>query len=53
MMAMNYMRTHVRFTILKSTFLAILGVWGKPKKVVTNSSELSFDTVADMQSYEV
>ena len=50
---MNYMRTRVRFTLLKSTLLAIRGERGKPKKVLTSLSELSFNTVADMQSYEV
>ena len=42
---MNYMRTRVRFTLLKSTLLAIRGERGKPK--------ISFNTVAVMQSYEV
>ena len=50
---MSYIRTRVRFTLLKSTLLALRGERGRPRKAVTNMSELSFNTVADMQSYEV
>ena len=50
---MNYIRTRVRFTLLRSTLLAIRGERGRPKKAVTSISDLSFNTVPDMQSYEI
>ena len=51
---MNHIRTRVRFTLLKSTLIAIRGERGKQKKSVNNNvSELSFNTVPDMPSYEV
>ena len=51
---MNHIRTRVRFTLLKSTLIAIRGERGKQKKSVSNNvSELSFNTVPDMPSYEV
>ena len=51
---MNHIRTRVRFTLLKSTLIAIRGERGKQKKSVSNNvSELSFNTVPYMPSYEV
>ena len=49
----NHIRTRVRFTLLKSTLLAIRGERGKPKRAQTNVTELSFNTLPDMPSYEV
>ena len=49
----NHIRTRVRFTLLKSTLLAIRGERGKPKKAQANVTELSFNTLPDMPSYEV
>ena len=49
---MSYIRTRVRFTLLKSTLLAIRWERERPKKAVASMSELSFNTIADMQSYE-
>ena len=49
----NHIRTRVRFSILKSTLVAIRGQRGKPMKEYTDISELSFNTLPDMPSYEV
>ena len=49
----NHIRTRVRFTILKSTLVAIRGQRGKPTKEYTNICELSFNTLPDVPSYEV
>ena len=49
----NHIRTRVRFTLLRSTLLAIRGERGKPKRAQTNISELSFNLLPDMPSYEV
>ena len=49
----NHIRTRVRFTLLRSTLLAVRGERGKPKKAPSNISELSFNTLPDMPSYEV
>ena len=41
---MNYVRTRLRFSLLKSTLMAVRGVRGRPKKEVTTPiSELSFN----------
>ena len=50
---MNHIRTRIRFTILKSTLVAIRGVRGKQSKTVKSISELSFNTIPEMPSYEV
>ena len=49
---MNFVRTRVRFTLLKSTLIAIRGERGKARKT-KNISELSFNTIPDMPSYEI
>ena len=51
---MNHIRTRVRFTLLKSTLIAIRGERGKQKKSDGKCiSELSFNTLPDMPTYEV
>ena len=50
---MNHIRTRVRFTLLKSTLIAIRGVRGKQQKGTKSISELSFNTIPEMPSYEV
>ena len=53
---MSHLRTRLRFTLLKSTLIAIRGERGKTKRAkVTNNSnitELSFNLIPDMPSYE-
>ena len=49
----NHIRTRIRFTLLRSTLLAVRGERGKHKNAQTNISELSFNTLPDMPSYEV
>ena len=49
----SYIRTRLRFSILKSTLIAVRGERGKSRKPQGNISELSFNTVPDMPSYEV
>ena len=50
---MNHLRTRLRFTLLKSTLIAIRGERGKSRKPESSLSELSFNTVPDVPSYEV
>ena len=50
---MNHIRTRLRFTVLKSTLIAIRGVRGKQQKSAKTISELSFNTIPEMPSYEV
>ena len=50
---MNHHRTRLRFCVLRSTLIALRGERGKRRGPNTNISELSFDTVPDMPSYEV
>ena len=51
---MSHLRTRLRFTLLKSTLLALRGERGKRSKCrPTKISELSFNTVPEMPSYEV
>ena len=50
---MSHMRTRIRFTLLKSTLLAIRGERGRTKKTADSISDLSFNTLPDKQSYEV
>ena len=48
----NFMRTRLRFTLLKSTLIAIRGDRGKARKAKA-ISELCFNTMPDIPSYEV
>ena len=50
---MNHLRTRLRFVLLKSTVIAIRGERGKPGKARGKISDLSFNTIPDMPSYEV
>ncbi len=50
---MNHLRTRIRFTLLKSTLLAVRGERGKPSKHRVTDSELDFNTMPDMPSIEV
>ena len=50
---MNHLRTRLRFSILRSTLIAVRGERGKNRKPQGDISELSFNTVPDMPSYEV
>ena len=50
----NHIRTRMRFTLLKSTLLAVRGYRGKPKRQQSvNVTELNFNTMPKMPSYEV
>ena len=42
---MNHIRTRIRFTLLKSTLIAIRGERGKSRKVPNNISDVSFNMV--------
>ena len=48
----NFMRTRLRFTLLKSTLIAIRGDRGKVRKAKA-ISELCFNTMPDVPSYEI
>ena len=50
---MNHLRTRLRFALLRSTLIALRGERGKSRKPTANITELSFNTVPDMPSYEV
>ena len=51
---MNHLRTRIRFSLLKSTLLAIRGERGRSKNRKENTiSDLSFNMVPDMPTYEV
>ena len=50
---MNHLRTRLRFTLLKSTLIAVRGERGKARKSRVNITELSFNTIPEMPSYEV
>ena len=50
---MNHLRTRLRFTLLKSTLIAIRGERGRVRKPKENITDLSFNTIPDMPSYEV
>ena len=49
---MNHIRTRLRFTLLKSTLIAIRGVRGKQERSTKSISELCFNTIPEMPSYE-
>ena len=50
---MNHLRTRIRFTILKSTLLAVRGERGKPYRRKENITELCFNTIPEKSSVEV
>ena len=50
---MNHLRTRLRFALLKSTLIAIRGERGKSKTSKQPITELCFNTIPDMPSYEV
>ena len=50
---MNHLRTRLRFTLLRSTLIALRGERGKPKKPVGSMTDLSFNMLPEMPSYEV
>jgi hypothetical protein len=50
---MNHLRTRLRFTLLKCTVIALRGERGKRGKPKGKITELSFNTMPDMPSYEV
>ena len=50
---MNHLRTRLRFTLLKSTLIAVRGERGKSRKPTENISDLPFNMVLEMPSYEV
>ena len=50
---MNHLRTRLRFTLLKSTLIAVRGERGKSRKPTENITDLSFNMVPEMPSYEV
>ena len=49
---MNHLRTRIRFTLLKSTLIAIRGERGKQKSQ-RNITDISFNMVPDLPSCEV
>ena len=48
----SHMRTKLRFTLLKSTLLGVRGARGKSRESKVKMSELDFNTIPDMQTYE-
>ena len=50
---MNHLRTRLRFTLLRSTLIALRGERGKSKNPTGTITELSFNMVPEMPSYEV
>ena len=50
---MNHLRTRLRFTLLKSTLIALRGERGASKKTPNNIGDLSFNMMPEMPSYEV
>ena len=50
---MNHIRTRLRFTLLKSVLIGIRGERGKSRKSIVNITEISFNTVPEMQTFEV
>ena len=50
---MNHLRTRLRFALLKSTLIAIRGERGKSKTSKQPITELCFNTIPAMPSYEV
>ena len=50
---MNFVRTKIRFSILKSTLIAIRGVRGKQRRGDMPISELSMNLIPERPAYEV
>ena len=50
---MSHLRTRIRFSLLRSTLIAVRGERGKCRKPKVDVTELSFNTIPDMPSYEV
>ena len=50
---MNHLRTRLRFSLLRSTLIALRGERGKSRKPKGNITDLSFNTMPEMPSYEV
>ena len=50
---MNHLRTRLRFTLLRSTLIALRGERGKSKNPVGSMTDLSFNMLPEMPSYEV
>ena len=50
---MNHLRTRLRFTLLRSTLIALRGERGKSKRSVGSITDLSFNMLPEMPSYEV
>ena len=50
---MNHLRTRLRFALLKSTLVAVRGERGKSKTFKQPITELCFNTIPEMPSYEV
>ena len=50
---MNHLRTRIRFTLLRSTLIAVRGERGKSRKPQGTITEISFNMIPDMPSYEV
>ena len=50
---MNYIRTKIRFSILKSTLIAIRGVRGKQRRGDVPISEMSMNLIPEQSAYEV
>ena len=49
---MGFIRTKLRFSLLKSTLIAIRGVRGDPRSVEPNMSVISFNTIPQCSSYD-
>ena len=50
---MNHLRTRLRFTLLRSTLIALRGERGRVKKPTGSITELNFNMLPEMPSYEV
>ena len=50
---MSHLRTRLRFTLLRSTLVAIRGERGKSRNSKENITDLSFNMIPDMPSYEI
>ena len=50
---MNYIRTRLRVTLLKSTLIAVRGERGKGRKSNTSLQEVSFNLIPEWPAYEV
>ena len=50
---MNHLRTRLRFTLLRSTLIAVRGERGKSSRPKTSLFELCLNAVPEMPSYEM